>query len=223
MKRKLFYAVSLLAGFQLGISATAHAWYMELTNIKGDITKDQYYTQFIRFYSESGTNMLNDFFLTVDYDETKVKLRGIVFYDYYNDDPEFPEKLWMGGDLPWTDTGELVYNIMGSETFGYIDQYFPPAGTTDYVKLVWTPLVTESDVTVAVFADSDRSDFITVDKAHYWMPEDPVNKLGDPLLSVILDENNNRHILTPVPVPAAAWLLGAGLMGLAGLHRRKSA
>ena len=26
---------------------------------------------------------------------------------------------------------------------------------------------------------------------------------------------------TPTPIPAAAWLLGSGLMGLAGIRRRK--
>jgi hypothetical protein len=27
--------------------------------------------------------------------------------------------------------------------------------------------------------------------------------------------------VTPTPIPAAAWLLGSGLMGLAGIRRRK--
>ncbi len=27
----------------------------------------------------------------------------------------------------------------------------------------------------------------------------------------------------PVPIPAAAWLLGSGVIGLAGIRRRKSA
>lgn len=33
--------------------------------------------------------------------------------------------------------------------------------------------------------------------------------------------NNNSSEVTPTPIPAAAWLLGSGLMGLAGIRKRK--
>lgn len=37
----------------------------------------------------------------------------------------------------------------------------------------------------------------------------------------IVDEGPNMYVLTPVPLPAAAWLLLSGVAGLAGFGRRK--
>jgi hypothetical protein len=44
-------------------------------------------------------------------------------------------------------------------------------------------------------------------------------------VSVILEANGDLHAVAsnpaPVPLPAAAWLLGSGLIGLAGIGRRR--
>ena len=37
----------------------------------------------------------------------------------------------------------------------------------------------------------------------------------------IVDEGPNMHVLTPVPLPAAAWLLLSGVAGLGGMIRRR--
>jgi hypothetical protein len=35
-------------------------------------------------------------------------------------------------------------------------------------------------------------------------------------------EGNGQNLIAPVPLPAAAWLLGAGVLGLFGLRRAKA-
>lgn len=46
--------------------------------------------------------------------------------------------------------------------------------------------------------------------------------IKDPKLSPISFSVKVDATTTPTPVPAAAWFLGSGLAGLAGLHRRKN-
>lgn len=56
---------------------------------------------------------------------------------------------------------------------------------------------------------------------------DIINELGNAKLRLgvhvtgFSDGNSASFVNNPVPVPAAAWLLGSGLIGLAGIGRRK--
>jgi hypothetical protein len=47
--------------------------------------------------------------------------------------------------------------------------------------------------------------------------------IGQQYTAVIqFNKVTGQSILNPVPVPAAAWLLGSGVLGLFGLRRRKA-
>lgn len=52
-----------------------------------------------------------------------------------------------------------------------------------------------------------------------------INELGQIVGTGTINGQTHAYLLTPttVPVPAAAWLLGSGLLGLAGMARRKAA
>lgn len=219
MNRKII-TMGVLALFLLAGAMTAQAWQVEVTNVEGDLTLGQYYWQEIYFYSDTGDDNLNKFFLTLDYDESKVELVGVLYDDYDDGDPFFPETIWNGGLLPHTDNGNQLYNLNGTETLGNSGIFLPSVGDTQLVRIAWNPLVAEDDVTVATWGDADASDFVQVDDVQYWMPTDFRNIDDDPLLAVTYNETENRAILAPVPIPAAVWLLGSGLLGIVGLRRR---
>ena len=48
---------------------------------------------------------------------------------------------------------------------------------------------------------------------------DPTNAIWD--FSAVSNDGYNMSVAT-VPVPAAVWLFGSGLLGLAGIARRKA-
>jgi hypothetical protein len=184
------------------------AWQITLTDVTGDLELGTTYYQEINFYSDTGTDNLNNFFLTLDYDESLVSLAGITFSDYGN---------WDGGSLSYTDDGDLVYNIMGAEPLGSGNSFFPAAGDTLLVTIGWTPLVAQDDVTVAEWGDADASDFVTVDERKYWMPTDDRNMVSDPLLSVYYDSAEDSHVLTPAVPAVGDWLLGLTMIGMVAL------
>jgi hypothetical protein len=210
----------LLVGalFSFGANPAA-AWYMELTDVVGAIEVGTYYTQKIYFHSDTGTDNLADFFLSVDYDETKVAFVAPLLESYDDGGVPFANPLWQGGLLPHTDTGSVVYDLMGTEPLGSPGVFFPAAGDTLMATLYWDPLVTESDVTVSLWTNGPNDDLITVDDINYWQPPRTLDP-NDSLLTQYRDMGANTDNLAPVPVPAAVWLLGSGLLGLVGLRRR---
>ncbi|MCF8068464.1 MAG: VPLPA-CTERM sorting domain-containing protein [Desulfobacterales bacterium] len=48
------------------------------------------------------------------------------------------------------------------------------------------------------------------------------NRMRKTLVSALGDTDLSTMVHTPVPVPAAAWLLGSGLIGIAGFRRKFS-
>ena len=216
--KKIFTLFSLAILLSLGTNP-AHAWYMELTNVVGDIEVGSYYAQQINFHSDTGTDNLNDFGISVDYDETKVELYGIAHVDYDNGNPMFPETVWDGGIFPHSDTGDVVYNITGSETFGYLDDFFPPAGDNLMATIYWTPLVTETNVIVSLWTDGPVTDLTTVGNNKYY-PSAELDK--DNYRFEYRDLTANTDNFAPVPIPGAVWLLGSGLLGLIGIKRKNA-
>jgi hypothetical protein len=224
LKKSQLLLLVLLAMVFFFDANPAQAWYMELTDVVGDIEVGTWYTQQINFHSDTGTDRLEDHFISVDYDETKVELAGVQFEDYWDDAEPFPNQIWDGGMLPYFDEDGKVTDLMGSEPLGYQHHFFPEAGDTLMATLYWDPLVTDEDVTVSEWTNGPNTDFITVYDINYCYPPDTMIP-GEPapgLLTQYRDLGANTDNLAPVPVPAAVWLLGSGLLGLIGIRRRKN-
>jgi hypothetical protein len=138
-----------------------------------------------------------------------------------------------------------IAGFAGSNTFGWYSIGSPgtlnpiftnPTGagqtatfspTTNYGFYFQTPdgiFYTQSSLNTVVSgfsSDAGKQQFALFEGANgYWlgMEDTPLSGTG----SNISDKDYNDMVVTirPVPIPAAVWLLGSGLLGLAGIRRR---
>jgi hypothetical protein len=217
MIKKIIFMTALM----FAVAATAQAyWYMELTNADGTLVDGEFYTMDINFVTDDPTDNPNDFFLTIDYDETLVSYAGYIAQEYDDGGFPVPTTIWTCL-LPETDNGDVVYNLMGTESLDTPGEFIPGAGSTLLGTVYWSVETSGSFTDIGVWADGPVSDLISVNNAwdgkyqadpdFTWMySELTVTKVGD------------TYQIAPVPVPAAVWLLGSGLLGLIGVRRRKN-
>ena len=137
-------------------------------------------------------------------------------------------------DFHVTDNG--FFNILASEPSG--------SGVDPYMILFYNPVSFSTDIeandNIAWYNDNafiDRNlsvgsyvlalstSFLTLSEAVYGYNAS-VDRRSDGWLNVSISSNNGTATFdkpSAVPVPAAAWLFGTGLIGFAGMRKRKSA
>jgi len=81
-------------------------------------------------------------------------------------------------------------------------------------QLMYDQIVTISDVASAYYTFN----YIGINRLLFT----PQTGGNPPTLIDNFTFDSNSTTATPTPIPAAAWLLGSGLMGLAGLRRKKA-
>ena len=69
---------------------------------------------------------------------------------------------------------------------------------------------------------------LSTDSGANWLPDSSITALGANAYRVAFITGNNVtevdvQIVSAIPVPAAVWLFGSGLLGLVGIARRKKA
>ncbi|PIE73717.1 MAG: hypothetical protein CSA20_01965 [Deltaproteobacteria bacterium] len=212
---RVLFALSLT----VGMVSSAGAWEIQMHDayVSGD-----YWLVDIEF-DGLVTDNLNDLNLSVMYDTTQLEYIATDAKSY--DDGGFPvaSATWEGAALgapvnidDISPTTGLIYNIMGGEILGNAGVFFPEAsGETLLFTLYFTDLDAADDTDIYFTHGLDYNNFavdaVSVNGENYSndIPGKPPLIYSDKVLSDVA-----------VPVPAAAWLLGSGLLGLVGIRRR---
>ncbi len=217
------FMVVFAAGL-FGFSGTSHAYYLEMTGVDGTLTSGEYYTMDIYFRGTSADN-LETYFAAIEWNDSLVSFSGIQYYDYDRDNGTpmtFDDyNLWNGEELPdsppgssfggYTIPDNQLWNINGAENLDRPDEFYPVvSGETLLAQLYFTADVTGYYTDIAGFIDSPQAELFMIN-------EEVVFEDG---LSIWKEGTSSYFGTSPVPVPAAVWLLGSGLLGLVGLRRR---
>ena len=226
--RKIFSitALGILLAVLFLARGTAHAWYMELTNVDGTLTSGEYYSMDIYFQGVE-TDNLETYFAAVRWNESLVSLAGIVYDDYTRPEPPFGEyTLWNGEELPdsppgshfgyWDVPSNEFWNINGAENLDHPDEFYPVASGENHLATLWLTAVTSGyyeDIASFIFSNTDELVMINGKTL-----TEPGAYPSDGLICI--RKEGTSSIIAPVPIPAAVWLLGSGLLGMVGIRRR---
>ena len=119
-------------------------------------------------------------------------------------------------------------NDSGLDVYGSVDGPFdfPTAETAAQVMPQLTKALNDNNPvpTGASSAGSNRFSIPGIEYFGFWAAFESENlgALWEPSLTVLMPEEMNTFAkFTVVPVPAAVWLFGSGLLGLIGIARRK--
>lgn len=214
----------------ISLPGTSSAYYLELTNTSGSLAEGQYYTMDINFRGDA-TDNVETFFAAVEWDTNFLTYQGIQYVDYVRDNGtpmSFDDyTLWNGEELPDTvvtaDGGTepyMIYNINGAENLDKPNEFYPVAsGESLMATIYFIADVTGSYSDIASFVYTTAGELLMVNDTVIEGANTSIWKDGTSSFFGPSEYAPN----SAVPVPAAAWLLGTGLMGLAGLRRRKVA
>ena len=191
-----------------GMAANAGAWDIVL----GDAYDISGYWALDINFTGLETDNLNDLNIAVGYDVESVSWHGVAQHDY--DDGGIPAvPIWDGGALPYDATGYsgLTSDIMGGEILGNAGVFFPVAtDQTLLFSVYFNDLGTADDSSVYFVYGSDLSDeavdSVMVNNDRYRNHDGPNG------LIITADT------ISPVPVPAALWLVGSAMLGLMGIR-----
>jgi hypothetical protein len=241
-KFMLLIATALFLSFGLANSGAAAPfdWYMSITN-EADLVTGEYFYLDVYFSNtdngsptvgNDGLDNLNCYFLDLGYNTDMMDFVQATYIDHYvSDGGPFPTQVFDGGLIPSQpieNPDGYLRDIMGSEPLGVPRVFYPDdqidansTGVTNapynhLARLWFTASVTGhyDDLDVQWYAP-DRDSLIRVDMLVY-----DVEK-GHQFITWE-EDGVVKCTYDPVPVPAAVWLLGSGLLGLIGIRRRSN-
>lgn len=116
-------------------------------------------------------------------------------------------------------TGALPGAVTINNTTGWNDYYQALTyGNTLHFSLNLTGATAGNTFTLSFFDASGSTPVLTNDLTNGFAATVGLNSTG-----AVLTNNSDQTTASPTPIPAAAWLFGSGLMGLAGVRRRMAA
>ena len=195
----------------LGFFNTASAWYLELDNSDGDNSYD------VWFKLDDGEEKIRIFYygISVAFDPEEVAWIG----EYTNHlPPGWEQEYYPGQRSPDSasclqGSGNPYYDVTGDYLLGSFTMALLEGAVQDGEPDVWFPEYPYENfkyygLMIRVPLEDDGSGGNLM--------YDVLNRDGHLVNGAGLD------VGSAVPIPGAAWLLGAGLLGLAGIRRGKN-
>jgi len=216
----LFCAVTLC------VPVTGFAYNLELSSTSGNLVAGEYYSMDVVF-NGTETDNLETVFSAIGWNTDIVTFAGAQTYDYERQPTPFTSyTLWNGSEFDYVavtpdgaSEAAYIYNLNGAENLYHPDEFYPVASEETLMATIWF----EADVTGTY---SDIASFIYADDDdQIWMAN------GDSIYqesTAIWNEGDSSFFApeefapSAVPVPTTGLLLGSGLLGLAGLRRRRA-
>ncbi len=130
----------------------------------------------------------------------------------------------VGGVVPIGSEIHLVPVDIRTDSISCDDMIFPCSGSASDAFMADTN-ATFTDSDLAAFIGAGNLDNLSIDLV-YGLDGFSSENLVDPFIDVALNFDGTISIqyeFTPVPIPAAVWLFGSGLLGIAGLTKRNKA
>jgi hypothetical protein len=209
--------------FTVSWTASAQAWYLELTNVDGTLSGSGTYSMDLLFHGNT-SDALNNVSVNVTYDPSKLTLNDINYDTWYGDD--------LGSSVLWTE-GWLGFSHDPSA--GSIDGVFSesPIGADPYHPMGTAYTAGGDAVTPAnhlatlIFDQTVSGDFS--DLAGFTL-----NRSASPTLITFADigditdddlgigKQGSSATMSPVPLPGGFWLLGSALALALGISRKKA-
>ena len=220
---------SIIAAILFLICSSANAdwynedWYMEVTGVDGQLTAGEYYSMDINFVTDDPNLNFQNFYLTVDYNETLLDFVSYQSLNYDDGGVPFSSDVWQGQPLPYNaSSGDWVYNLHGAEPLGSAGIFYPYAmvGETAKMGTLWfTAKVTGTYTDLAEWIDGPVTDMVSFGVEG----ESPVHLRNfDEIEANKVGTTSRLTQIAPVPIPGAIFLLVPAFLGMIGLRRKKA-
>lgn len=217
--RKLLYALLTVSLVSLGTAVPSFAWQITMSDVDGNLVEGETYTMSVDFEGEA-SDYLDNLCFAIEWDTSLLTLGGFVSVAEYDRSPGFPNPdytLWGPSFVtPILDMDNGKYYDINAEThIDHMGEFFPGAtGETHMATLSFTAQETGYFEDLASFyftPETDLTELVNINGENYSAEAGQLR----------ITEAGTASVISAVPVPAAVWMLGSGLIGVLGLRRRK--
>ena len=214
--KKLVFIFLTSMSFIFTFALPSFAWQFVMTDVDGTLTAGEDYTIEVYFEGEA-TDYLDLLSFAIQWDTTLLEAQDYEIPTYSRGSGFGAYDLWAASPIPpvFDDAGiGLLYDVSGETDLDHMEQFFPVAtGETLMATFTFEALQSGYYEDLAGFyytPENDLSELVDINGLHFNA------QYGD----LIMYKDGSNSVMAPVPVPAAVWLLGSGILGLVGLRRR---
>lgn len=214
--RKIFHAILISLLFLSAGPMPAFAWEFIMSDVDGTLTAGETYNITVEFNGDS-TDYLDLLSFAIEWNTSLIELADFPELAEYTRGSGFNQyTLWMESpiaSIPDVDNGRW-YDVSGETDLDHMGEFYPEAtGETQMATFTFTALESGYFEDLASFyftPENNLTELVDINGESY--------SAEDGQLQIFKDGTSS--VMAPVPVPAAAWLFGSGLLGLLTVRRR---